>query len=283
MFINTEFIKPLKKERFWLLAIAVTFVAIHLTLTIKTNSINLLSSSLLFWFVVCSLIWDRRDDLVLESSIIPSISGTAILAMFLIKSHSITAGHFLNISPLFIGIGLALIASGFPGIKQYSQELICLFFIDGSYLLLSSLIDISPITAKFAAFFLWYSGFNVFLIGVNINLPHGGVIVDTGCSGLESITYLLGIAVLVFAMFSITGVKKLLLLLVAVLLGFVVNVLRVCLMAILVESSHPEAFDYWHTGQGSLIFSLFSVLIFGLFCMLILSKSKQKNQIEEHT
>jgi hypothetical protein len=26
------------------------------------------------------------------------------------------------------------------------------------------------------------------------------------------------------------------------------------------------AFDYWHTGQGSLVFSMIAVLLFGVFC-----------------
>jgi len=41
---------------------------------------------------------------------------------------------------------------------------------------------------------------------------------------------------------------------VAVLVAFVVNGVRVALMAILVAYSSQEAFEYWHTGTGSEIF-----------------------------
>jgi exosortase/archaeosortase family protein len=51
-----------------------------------------------------------------------------------------------------------------------------------------------------------------------------------------------------------------------VLLGFIVNGIRVALMAILVASSNKSAFTYWHGGDGSLIFAIISMVLFGIFC-----------------
>ena len=83
---------------------------------------------------------------------------------------------------------------------------------------------------------------------------------------MESILHLWGLAVLFLVMFPTNLAKILLVPIVAILIAFVVNAVRVALMAVLVAYSNREAFDYWHLGTGSQIFFLITVLLFGLFC-----------------
>ncbi|NEP49713.1 MAG: hypothetical protein F6K65_13220 [Moorea sp. SIO3C2] len=71
--------------------------------------------------------------------------------------------------------GLALLASGFRGLKQYWQELLILFTLGVPKLLLPYLPNINPITAKFSAFVLWYSGANFVLQNSYIILPKGRI------------------------------------------------------------------------------------------------------------
>ena len=101
---------------------------------------------------------------------------------------------------------------------------------------------------------------------VNILFATGGLEVYKGCSGIKSIIDLLGLAGLLLVMVPSDWMKRILLPVVAVLIGFLVNGVRVVLMGILVASSNLTAFEYWHVGDGSLIFSTISVLLFGLFC-----------------
>jgi exosortase/archaeosortase family protein len=68
---------------------------------------------------------------------------------------------------------------------------------------------------------------------------------------------------------------KILVPIVAVSLAFIVNGIRVAVMAVLSASSNEKAFDYWHLGEGSLIFSLLSVLSFGLFCLFLLRQQEE--------
>jgi hypothetical protein len=49
-------------------------------------------------------------------------------------------------------------------------------------------------------------------------------------------------------------------------------------MAILAASSKPEAFDYWHEGDGSLIFGMIAVGVFGLFYMFLLKQDEAQSQ-----
>jgi exosortase/archaeosortase family protein len=48
-------------------------------------------------------------------------------------------------------------------------------------------------------------------------------------------------------------------------------------MAILVAQQQMAAFDYWHEGDGSLVFSLIAVLLFGLFCWFLLGRTEIRN------
>lgn len=268
--------RSLKQSQFWLLAIAIGLIAIHLTLTFRTDKINLLGNSILFWLAISSLVWNKRDRLSLESGLFASCVGAVILGLVLLKSTSLPDGYFLLLSPFSSGLGLALLASGFKELKQYWQELTSLFFLGVPQVLLSSLVDPSLLTAKFAAFALWYSGFDVSRSGVNINLPTGHVEVYPGCSGIESINQLLSLAILFLIMFPIKGAKKIFVPIMAVLVAFVVNGIRVALMTVLVASSRQEAFNYWHTGDGSVLFSMIAVLLFGLFCLSLLQQAKPK-------
>jgi exosortase/archaeosortase family protein len=78
-------------------------------------------------------------------------------------------------------------------------------------------------------------------------------------------------------MFPTDLAKKILVPVVAILVAFVVNGVRVALMAVLVAYSSQEAFEYWHTGTGSQIFFLITILIFGLFCYFISQKDDSDN------
>jgi exosortase/archaeosortase family protein len=83
-------------------------------------------------------------------------------------------------------------------------------------------------------------------------------------------------------MFPTDWKQKFLVPIVAVLIAFSVNGVRISILAFLVAFSRPEVFEYWHIGQGSLIFSFISAIIFGLFChfMLLQNESKDKDSVE---
>jgi len=272
-------IRPLQNTQFWLLAIAGGLIALQLSLSWRlSGDFNQVSISILYWGAVLSLIWEKRHTLSLKSGIFSSLVGLLIIAFVLLRSFFITSFDALfDLSPLIIGLGLALLASGVKGLQQYWQELIIVlaFTIPVEFLIAS--IPLSTLTAKFAAFVLSDLGFEVSLQGVNIILPKGAVEVNPGCSGIEGIVRLLQLAVLFLVMFPTNLFKKILVPVVAVLVAFIVNAVRVALMAILVAYSNHEAFLYWHSGTGSQIFVLISSLVFGLFCYFISQKDHTDN------
>ncbi|MDM9379967.1 cyanoexosortase A [Chlorogloeopsis sp. ULAP01] len=275
---NIILARLLRYSKFWLLGIVTILIVIYISLLLRIGDIAHLGMSALFLITVASLVWEKRHSLHLKSEIFSSIVGALLIVFFFGKSVPLIHSNLVRALPFIAAVGLSLIASGFKGLKQYLQELTILFFLGIPSIVLPSLIDISPVTAKFAAFLLWYLGFDVARQGVYISLPTGVIEVYGGCSGMESMTYLLGVSVICLVIFPISTSKQLFVPITAVILGFVVNAFRVALMVILIASGHHQAFDYWHKGDGSHIFGIISLLIFGLFCLFIIQQSRTKNQ-----
>ena len=257
--------QQLKNQQLWLLGIAIILIIVHLYLTWKSNNLDLLSGSLLFWVTSIYLIWEKRDRLNLESGVLSSFSGIFIITLLLVKlTHLLGDDVFLRISPFLSILGLGLLASGFKGLKQYWQPLVLFGPIAIPWQFIYLFVDLSLLTAKFSSFLLWLLGFQVFRQGVFVSLPTGSIEVYDGCSGLRLIVHLLGIALIILLVFNSSIKHKILLTTIAIAIGFIINGVRVALMAVLVALGDAEAFKYWHLGYGSLIFSLISILILGL-------------------
>ena len=177
----------------------------------------------------------------------------------------------MRIFPLLSLLGWGLLASGFKGLKQYRQEIFLLSFLAVPWEFIY-IYDVSQLTAKFSTFLLWSFGFEVTRQGVWIIMPTGSVEVYNGCSGVRTILQLLALSWIVLALIPPNWRQKTRLIAGAILLGFVVNGVRVALMAIVVALSNSEGFTYWHTGTGSLVFSAIAVLIFALICFTTLDR-----------
>ncbi|MDY7023336.1 MAG: cyanoexosortase A [Cyanobacteriota bacterium] len=275
--ISPVLFQRIKTSPFWLLTIGSGLMAIHLALVWRADNPSILGTGILFWAAVSSMVWQRRYDLKLESGVFASIVGFLLIAVILIRSAAIPlGGNFFDLIPVLSGLGLGLLASGFRGLRQYWAELIALFFIGAPRLIEPWIVDISPITAKFSAFILWYSGFEAQLNGVYISLPTGTVEVYSGCSGIDTMIHVFGIALLFLITFPTNWIQKVFVPFVALTIGFIVNGFRVMLLAIIVAQNNTEAFDYWHHRDGSFLFSLIAVLLFGGFCWFLLQLNDRK-------
>ena len=265
----------LSGSQFWLMSIGAGLVGIHLTLVDRTGQTDMFSTSLLYWIAVSSLIWKKRDELRLKSSLPGTVLGLLLVIVVLLKSQSLSSfDSFLRVAPLISAVGLAAIASGIKEIKQYWQEFVVLGFMIPHSGVLSQVFDTSKLTAEFATSLLWCLGFDASRQGVYVLLPTGSVEVNPGCSGYGITLQLLSLAVIFLFMFPTSRFQKLLLPVVAVCLGFSLNSIRVAIMTVLAASADKAAFSYWHDNEGSLIFSLISVLLFGLVCYCVLQQEQ---------
>ena len=265
----------LQQPRYWLLAIAFTLITLHLGLLSQGDDSNLAGMSYLCWLAIASLVWEKRDDLKLESDPLSTFLGASTIVLVLLRSLS-PAGYHLRICPFLSLVGLCLLASGWQRLHHYWRELliISLLILAAIIALFLKSINLPTMTAQFSSFLLWILRFDVSREGVLLILPGGRVEVYGACSGIESIIQIFSIAV----MFLLTMVwrrwKGIICIVVAVALGFIVNAARVALMAWLVNSSQMEAFHYWHGGDGSLIFSGITVFLFAAFYWFILLRNQ---------
>lgn len=280
-----------QKPIFWLTAIGACLVAVQLTVAWRADATDHLGMSLLFWVAIASLLHEKQETLKLESSVFASLIGALIIGWVLLYSTSLPGKEhsFLYLAPFISGLGLAIVASGFSGLKQYWQALVMLFFLGIPRVLLKTFTDLSPLTAKFSSLLLWYSGQNVVRDGVYIRVlandlqtVNSSVEVYEGCSGIEAISYLVGLAAVFLVMFPLSRGLRWLVPIVAVAIAFGVNGIRVALMAML-AGSNQAAFDYWHVGDGSMIFAMTSVTLFGIFCFFLLKWQDAQNIPREPT
>lgn len=273
-----EFLKP----SYLLLAIAVALTTIHFQLIDRVNHRGpFLETALMCWAATWFMVWRKREDLKLRSNPTATTIAFVLIAWLLFRSLNIAQyDAFLRFFPVLSGLSLALLASGFA-LRSYWREFIALALVTVPTTTLLALIDISPFTAEFSGSLLWYTGFRVVQDGVMLHLPTGSVEVYHGCSGIQLIWQHLSLGILFVLLFPIGWIRSLLVLIAGVSIAFVINGLRVALMAILVAQNNREAFDYWHLGTGSLIFSMISVCIFGLLCYVVLEQADRAEEEAE--
>jgi cyanoexosortase A len=251
-------------------------IALHLSLVFHSQNTDLMGSSILFWLAIAALVFKKQSKLNLSSDIFSISLGASFVLLVLIKSKFLVGNDiFLRLLPVISALGISLIASGISQLKQYWRELTLLAFFVIPPGFISLLIDLSPTTAKFSAFVLWSLGFDVLRQGVLIHLPRGSIEVYAGCSGIAVILQLLGLALIYLFLCRTQFHQKVWVVAIAVFLAFTTNGLRVALMAVLVALSNQAAFEYWHVGTGSLIFSTIAVLSFGTLCNFLIPQSDE--------
>jgi cyanoexosortase A len=275
--------RSLKSEKFWLYASLISFAVFYLTLTWKTTeNIDSVITNSLFWGAIFFRLWQRRDRLSFKSDLFSTTFGLFLLAIALIKSVSLywfESIIFLPFTPFFGCLGLAAIASGYKELKQYWLELllVCLLFLPSDTLgwLFNKYFHIQTLTAKFAAYLLYYLGFNITSQNqdVFLNLSTGEhfiASVNYSCTGVSMIMLMLKLTLLLESLLKMKRWQHFLFPIAAVAIGFVLGSIRVCIMTLLLPQ--PDKFNYWHGTDGAQIFSTAAILIFFGFCYLILNK-----------
>ena len=259
--------KKLHLPPFVLLALLAALFAIYGGLLLRYDDMAHFGMSGLFILGAGSLLWDRRHRLTLSSSWRDVFLGMGLgfLALltsaYLLRQYGLYADRLaaeqgttklitllLRSLPVLSGLAIGLLGFGIKGLKHIWRELAILVALGLPGIVAAYTIDISPLTARFSTALLWYTGFDVVRDNLTIFLKGGGVEVYAGCSGLESMAYLLGLSALCLIMFPLKGWKRYGIPLVGLILGFVINGFRVALMALLVAAGKEAAFDYWHTG-----------------------------------
>lgn len=272
--------EDLKTPQFWLLGLAGCLVAIHFTLTDRVGQPDFLGLTILVWFAIASLIQRKSQSLQLNSDIGSTSVGALLIAIILIRSVNATLNPGLSFMPLVGGLGLALVASGFKGLHQYWREFLLLSLLAIPQELGVGIFNIAPalslIIAKIVGFSLWYLGFQVSIAGTHLYFPSGGIVINDACAGVSNLLYLVKVSCIFLILFPLSNRKIVMIVpFVALTLAFIMNLFRVGLLAVL-SPNNPQAFEYWHEGTGSLVFTFTVVIIFGSFYLYLLRRENHQ-------
>ncbi len=259
-----------KNPQYTLLGLATCLFSICFMLTWRAGALTHLGVSGLFLLAAITLVWENHSSYVYRHERMASLIALLLIVWMLWQGMSVTYHQYLPLQlfPFVSALALALLASGFQGLRQYRREL-AIMFVLGLPGLLLGLIDISGLTASAAAKLLRWNGLQVIQDDVALKLPVGTTIVHSGYSGLESIAYLLGIAVICLTLYPIGRMKQILALLAAGVIGFSVSSLRVAVMATLAAPKDQDALLSWTEGDGAILCGAVAIGLFGLFYWLL--------------
>jgi cyanoexosortase A len=183
-----------------------------------------------------------------------------------------TEQHPLRLLPMLMLTGVLLWRGGPAALRRHWIKILVLFFLAGPHLLAWWLRVPDLLAAwstSFAGYALWYLG-----VDVSVKVPYiavSGTVVEITpeCAGVDTITYLMGFALLALLLFPVPhrGWWKVLVLAAAV--GFFTNVTRIAILAVLSALDDPAHFDYWHTSEGSQVFGVAALAAFSLVYWLL--------------
>ena len=162
-----------------------------------------------------------------------------------------------SLKNLFLNIRAIIISSILP-IKE-------LIFIPLS-------IFLTPISTSGTWFLLNLFGFDAYTKGQEVFIGEGGIDITFGCSGSEQIIFTISSMIVLnflipFKKINIFYIQIIL----SILITLLVNILRLCILAVFVHTYQSEnfsIFDFLHGPKGSLVFTLISTL----FCCEIYKK-----------
>jgi len=258
----------LSDAKMWLFFTTVNLALWQGILTNRINSSEL-TTTIFFWVVALFILWKKRQEIEINPKPWTNFVGIFLLAVVIYRGLLLFwyENFVLQFIPFLGLLSLALIASGWQGLKQYIRPLLAFLvfsLVDGiSRKVFTSLpenFSFPQLTADVSTFLLHYIGFDVSQQGVFIDLPQGSVEVLYACTGGPLIGLLLQLTLVLFIVTPLNWRLSLKLVLGLIGLGFLLGVARVALLAVVV--SDPNAFEYWHGNEGNQIFSL---IAFGIW------------------
>jgi len=259
----------LKARELWLALAALVALQNLLVLHTTQDSPNLVVFALLLWGGALICLEDQLPALEPNPGRTGLVVGGVLLVAVLLRSGRIL--HYdAVIYPLTVLAGLALALLCVPPrqLGRFRDPLLILLLLPLNKLLevLAPVPLLSRATAAASALLLQAVGFESSVDGTHVLLPGGSVSVWASCTGIDMILQVAAIAVIFLLAFPVRHWPlRLLLLVLAPLIGFASNVGRISLLAVIHAQGGPSSqwwFDFFHESNGSLLFAAIGVTVF---------------------
>jgi len=261
---------PIYRLKFWLAGVGLGLALLHLVLVERlmrqTDQVVLNG---LFWFAILGTMAQSNNR---GSDRLFHYIGLVVLGGIVAGSLAAPAKEawFVRLFPAFAVFSLGLLISGFRLQQHWRTGLLVIPLMiprgtaeQGVEHLIGQTIQI--LTAQFAAFILHYLGVDVVQKSSTISSSFGSVEVLFRCTGIPLLILLLQLTVLLIVVFPVAWRQQLRLVVIAAAIAFFFSSVRVALMAVVVKD--PVAFEFWHGGNGSQLFSTGAIVLFGWICL----------------
>jgi cyanoexosortase A len=205
----------------------------------------------------------------LQPSRLGCLAGLILISWVLWRSHLIISAEMIfNVLPVVSGLGLTLLARPWWGLGLFVPALLILALLPliRGMIVVGPVAKLSLITAGLTQVLFMACGLPVQRFGIELSIPGGRIEVGGPCSGISMLVQLLSIAIIFMIAFPMRyRWQNALMILLAPLLGFVINGVRIALLALIVSSEYEGKrwwFDFFHVELGAQIFSAVAMLIF---------------------
>lgn len=236
--------------------------------------------AMLLWGGGLICIEDQLEDLRPQPGLLGLVVGSVLLLWLMARTATIVSmnGVLYVLTPL-AGVALTLLCQPLRHLMRFRDACFCLLLFPVSKVVAWWLIpdqQLSEVTALGAAFWLSILGLDVAVDGRKVFLPGGAVSVAGICNGIEIITMLICISAIFLLAFPVRSRRsRVILILMAPVLGLISNTTRIALLAILSSMGKSVGrgwFTFFHDNEGSLIFSAIAVFAYGAIYMRLLER-----------
>ena len=261
IFVQEFIFNPLK-----FLLILVIFLNIYLLYAFDASTFDqILNLIISFGIFTSHSDSDYKDPKNLN--IIQISSSFLILLSLLYRSFWLHTGdNFLYILLPVLYLTLVMLYFSFENVfKNYKPLVISLLLPMTKVLFIPLSIIFSPLSSFFTWLLLNAFGFESVLKGQEVLYNNTGINVTFSCSGSGQILFCLSAMIIFNYCFPLRSIRLLILqLVIASLLTFFANIIRLFLLALFVNTANSDGFsifDYLHGGNGGLIFGFLSMAL----------------------
>jgi cyanoexosortase A len=268
---------PTPRNLWLLLAAAVACQSVAVFTSSQDTHIGVFA--LLVWGGALICMEDQLESLEPHPSRVGLVLGSLMLIWVMARTARVLLwdGILFMLAPL-AGLALALLILPPRRLGQLRETLLCLLMLPAFAALMRLMPEkpLSLLTAQLSGFWLGILGFDTLVDGRSVIVPGGGVTVLGPCNGLDMIAQIVCIGMIFLMAFPIrSNLSRLLVMLVAPLIGLLANTVRIAVLALITTTGQGKGqmwFDFFHEEMGSLVFSGVAVFLFGMIYMSLLER-----------
>jgi len=251
----------------------------HAALAFRTGALSYEIPVAIGW-VGASLVYSERARQARPSR--ASLFVGVLLAAAALGLAAFWSGDYrapLRLTPLALGAGLLLARHGAGFLRGSIRELLLLALPIAVPPPIAARPFLEPQTATIhaAAALLGLLGHPATISGELLSVHGGAIRVISACSGINAMTQLAALALLLVCLFETTLAQKAAIFASAIAAGFLANCGRLALLTLVSQRDH-QAFALWHGTTGELRFTCFGLALAALAWWLLLRRPARRPQ-----